>query len=258
MRFASLLLSMSMLPLLAHATSFDCAKKSTDTEWKICKDDTLGSLDSLVADAYAQLVKLAAPGDLDHIRQAQRTWLIARDRRCSDKYDCIEALATRLLTIKKEISPLLLSMAVSKYDNMNQLIWNDEFEHFIHVFFGDLRGNEWNREYFVSAQASNFLGGPPEPLQKMGNIVVGSACRAHSCDEKGIVVFDTVTRDALFGLVSFTDAAGIRRTESTVLVYYRNKQFLATHHGLLEKYMNQLAGQSKYLTVLVPSPSPAQ
>jgi uncharacterized protein len=240
------------LPLWSQGASFDCAKKKQDIEYAICKDDALGTLDALLADSYATLLKMSNPNDAQRVKQAQRAWLAERNGQCVDLYQCMEAHARRLVDIKQQISPMLLSEKIARYKTMNDLAWDSDFQHFTRGYFGGMKVREYNRDFLVADNAENALGGPPEDLQKIGNIVVGMACQAHSCPNKGIFVFDVVSRDALYGISSFTDAAGQQRPGSTVLVYYKNEQFLREHKDLLERNMAALAGPSTFITVKVP------
>ncbi len=64
-------------------TSYDCTKALTDTESAICHVDTLADLDIEMSDLYKSLLtKLTGP-EREALRQEQRQWLAARDKRCT-------------------------------------------------------------------------------------------------------------------------------------------------------------------------------
>ena len=73
--------------------------------------------------------------------------------------------------------------------NMNQLVWEPGFEKAVDEFFGAERGDFFWTDGPVSEQAIAGLGGPPNDLERLGGgLVMGSACRAHSCDERAAVI----------------------------------------------------------------------
>jgi hypothetical protein len=71
----------------------------------------------------------------------------------------------------------------------NELMWAPGTETALKGFFGTARGDYLMPNALVWKQAREALGGPPEaPLRlKDGNLLF-SACRAHSCPEKGAMV----------------------------------------------------------------------
>lgn len=76
-------------------------------------------------------------------------------------------------------------------DNTNQLIWNRVFEASLRHFFGHRRANYlYNGDPLVSNQAIAVLGGPPDTPERIGDLWRFTACRAHSCPEKGAAVLE--------------------------------------------------------------------
>lgn len=73
--------------------------------------------------------------------------------------------------------------------NMNQLVWEPGFEEALDDFFGAERGDFYWPDGPVSEQVLVGLGGPPNDLERLGGgLVMGSACRAHSCPERAAVI----------------------------------------------------------------------
>ena len=71
----------------------------------------------------------------------------------------------------------------------NELMWAKGTEPALQTFFGKARGDYLMPDTLVWKQAREALGGPPDaPLRlKDGNLLF-TACRAHSCPEKGALV----------------------------------------------------------------------
>ena len=79
--------------------------------------------------------------------------------------------------------------------NTNELIWNKAFETSLRKFFGNRRADYlyYEGHPLVADQAIEVLGGPPDVPQRIGDLWRFTACRAHSCPEKGAAV---LTSDA--------------------------------------------------------------
>lgn len=70
----------------------------------------------------------------------------------------------------------------------NELVWSQAFESAVRRFLGDRRANYLYGRGRVSDQAIDVLGGPPDRPTKIGRFWRFTACRAHSCSEKGAAV----------------------------------------------------------------------
>ena len=107
------------------------------------------------------------------------------------------AISTASMPSKAECSPS--SLAACR--NTNQLIWNAQFQPAIWRFLGFRRAAFLGRRTFVADQIIEVLGGPPDPPQKIGALYRFTACRAHSCDEKGVAVLDADGRIDALGIL---------------------------------------------------------
>lgn len=88
--------------------------------------------------------------------------------------------------------------------NMNQLVWEPGFEEAVGDFFGAERGEFFWTDGPVSEQAIAGLGGPPNDLERLrGGLVMGSACRAHSCDERAAVIVQCPSTIVAVGVKHF-------------------------------------------------------
>lgn len=88
--------------------------------------------------------------------------------------------------------------------DMNQLVWARGFEEALDDFFGAERGVYYWADAPVSEQVLSGLGGPPNDLERLrGGLVMGSACRAHSCDERAAVIVQCPSTIVAVGVKHF-------------------------------------------------------
>jgi hypothetical protein len=90
---------------------------------------------------------------------------------------------------------------------MNQLVWMPRFEEAVNDFFGAERGVYYWVGGRVSEQVIAGLGGPPNDLERLsGGLVMGSACRAHSCGERAAVIVQCPSTIVAVGVKHFPGA----------------------------------------------------
>lgn len=88
--------------------------------------------------------------------------------------------------------------------DMNQLVWMPGFEEAVDRFFGAERGVFYWTDGSVSEQVIAGLGGPPNDLERLRDgLVMGSACRAHSCDERAAVIVQCPSTIVAVGVKHF-------------------------------------------------------
>ncbi|AIO37321.1 hypothetical protein DM40_5643 [Burkholderia cenocepacia] len=83
---ARILALLTIAPIAAHATGFDCAKAASRTEKTICADAGLSSLDDQLARAWKKTI--AKGGDTAALKAEQLKWLKQRDR-CGGDAPCL-------------------------------------------------------------------------------------------------------------------------------------------------------------------------
>ncbi|WP_375271365.1 hypothetical protein [Sphingomonas sp.] len=89
-------------------------------------------------------------------------------------------------------------------DTTNSLIWSRAFTRDLHAFLGDGTASYLNRNRPVFDQAQEVLGGPPDdPVRLADRSWMFTACRAHSCAEKGAVVLTPAGRIVAVGILHF-------------------------------------------------------
>jgi len=93
------------------------------------------------------------------------------------------------------------------YTDMNDLVWEPVYKELVNRRFGCLRSNATrnaDRGWTLADDIAAMLGGPPADFRIVdGRFVVGSACRAHSCPEKGLLIADLLERRVTFGLLHY-------------------------------------------------------
>jgi uncharacterized protein YecT (DUF1311 family) len=89
-----------------YPTSFDCTKRLTEVEQKICHVDSLAALDVQLNTLYKSLLaKLTGP-ERDALRDEQRKWLAAREKTCNYKmwFGCLtDYYQKRIAELKNRI-----------------------------------------------------------------------------------------------------------------------------------------------------------
>jgi uncharacterized protein len=79
-----------LLPLAALAASYDCTRASTAAEIAVCDNPSLNRLDEELAVTYRSLLDRLPPHQAAHLRDDQRSWLVARDS-CGADVRCLRA-----------------------------------------------------------------------------------------------------------------------------------------------------------------------
>jgi hypothetical protein len=72
----------------------------------------------------------------------------------------------------------------------NRLVWDKGFQRAVKRFVGPRRASYLDKTDSVADQILEVLGGPPDEPDMIGARYRFTACRAHSCDEKGAAVLE--------------------------------------------------------------------
>jgi hypothetical protein len=75
-------------------------------------------------------------------------------------------------------------------EDTNRLVWDAGFRRAVKRFLGPRRASYVDHRGLVAGQMIDVLGGPPDPPDMIGERFRFTACRAHSCDEKGAAVLE--------------------------------------------------------------------
>ena len=79
-----------LLPLAAFAASYDCTRADTAAEIAVCDNPGLNRMDEDLAVTYRSLLDRLPPRQAAHLRDDQRSWLVARDS-CGADVRCLRA-----------------------------------------------------------------------------------------------------------------------------------------------------------------------
>ncbi|MDG4597321.1 MAG: lysozyme inhibitor LprI family protein [Candidatus Contendobacter sp.] len=79
-----------LLPLATFAASYDCTRASTAAEIAVCDNPSLSRMDEDLAVTYRSLLDRLPPRQAAHLRDDQRSWLVARDS-CGADVRCLRA-----------------------------------------------------------------------------------------------------------------------------------------------------------------------
>ena len=90
--------------------------------------------------------------------------------------------------------------------NTNHLVLGKQFSQLTKKFFGNMHDKYLsNKNFLTSNTLIQGLGGSPDEIQFVENrYIVATACRAHSCEEKGFVIIDSKTNDTAYALVHYS------------------------------------------------------
>jgi hypothetical protein len=95
--------------------------------------------------------------------------------------------------------------------NTNQLVDDPQFAGALRRFFGDARGDYLQPNAPLADQVAEALHGPPEDRKGLATgDWLFTACRAHSCPEKGAVIVTQTGRILAAGLMNFNCRASVQ------------------------------------------------
>lgn len=115
---------------------------------------------------------------------------------------------------------------VSKFQNTNQLIWDEGFRSHIQQFFGDKKEDYfWNAP--IAEQVRAGFGGPSDDIaQPAPNTYLASACRQNSCPEKSAYI--TNGTQELFAIISFfctdTNKQLTYKDEGCLVIFFKKEE----------------------------------
>lgn len=99
----------------------------------------------------------------------------------------IAYLAALALTVAQPDPPRCALARLDACRTAGELVWDRAFRRAVRAFLG-----QGNADYLYHGRLADqqfaVLGGPPETSVRMGDLYRFTACRAHSCDEKGVAV----------------------------------------------------------------------
>ncbi|HZZ67558.1 MAG TPA: hypothetical protein VFE18_05240 [Phenylobacterium sp.] len=117
------------------------------------------------------------------------------------------ALAALLLAAAPAPPPSSSACALTHLgdcSDTNRLVWAPGFRAAVTRFFDGAQGDHLYPGGDMADQAMEALGGPPDPSKRLATgSWLFTACRAHSCPEKGAAVLTPQGRILAIGLLNF-------------------------------------------------------
>ena len=109
-----------------------------------------------------------------------------------------------LLLMLATASPVCVPARPATCADTNMLVLSPAFRPRLASFLGRTRGSYLDRDGPVIDQAIEVLHGPPDPPKRLTDgSWLFTACRAHSCPEKGAVALSKTGQVLAFGILSF-------------------------------------------------------
>lgn len=87
----------------------------------------------------------------------------------------------------------------------NSLIWDNRFSKIVDLVIPESESNLLGFKSTIKSNFSEVIGGPPNDVSfsYRNRYMTISACRHHSCDEKGFMWFDLETNKGLIAIINF-------------------------------------------------------
>ena len=111
-----------------------------------------------------------------------------------------------------------LATRPARCGNTNALLWSDGFKDKVARYLGDRRrtylAHPDGREgpdatgMTVAEAMLEVLGGPPDDMQRLGPYYLFTACRAHSCSEKGLALLGGDGQIVALGILHYWNLPG--------------------------------------------------
>jgi len=239
-----------------YSASFDCKKAQTEVENLICSDDDLSVLDVMLSKNYQKLLNNSSSTDKSELKANQRNWLKIRNNNCTYINSCMYIYSKRILKLKNDLFTSRLKQEIIELNNTNELIWNKDFINFINSYFSNHRSNLISKnKKLTKLQIIELLSGPPHNLNHKDNLIIGGACRAHSCSEKAFFILNKKTLETMFGVINFITNNGDIVNEAIFTVFYKNDKFYNTHIDTLKKVVKKYSQFNEIKKVKINIPN---
>ena len=124
----------------------------------------------------------------------------------------------------------------------NQLVWAQGFTDKVEKFLGTEPGNFLYSKpnVLASNDAMEVLGGPPDrPVSVADGMTLFSACRSHSCSEKGAIFFDVPGNVVAIGVAHFACMSGRCDDDYTLTIFIRDETMRVKATSILSNWLNE-------------------
>lgn len=126
----------------------------------------------------------------------------------------------------------------------NDIVWDHGFQAELRDFTHDLPSRYYRSPSFY-AQARDLLGGPPDHRRRIGpGRHLFTACRPHSCDEKGAVVVNAQGQITARGLLVYDIPEGDGPWTPLLLLYLRQGVQLGSEATAIKEWASRATSES--------------
>lgn len=249
-----LLAVLSVTPsFFIQAASFDCAKATSAAEKMICQDPILNTLDEILGEQYKELRSQLDQPQQQALKQEQLTWWERRDGQCSlGASKCIPTYGQRIGELRYQIALESLKRELPQAKTMAALINNPNYHEFLAaryaLFDSVFETEDYVLEMWATVSMYHALQGTPDELVVENGLIFGSACEPMNCQDKGFVLIDPQTLDAVFGVISFKDKFDRYFSDKPQLIlFYNNDEFFEKNLAMM---VNKVKATTKVTKVI--------
>lgn len=102
----------------------------------------------------------------------------------------------------------LAENAAPRFKTANDLVWDAQFQALLKADLTDVSGALLGKPQPLSETLLSVLGGPDDAIVRLDGWTIASACRQHSCDEKGLFAADVKTGARGYAVIGYFTHAG--------------------------------------------------
>ncbi|MGF1725538.1 lysozyme inhibitor LprI family protein [Photobacterium nomapromontoriensis] len=256
MNYPWLLVVLAITPVFtSQAASFDCSKAASPAEKMICQDPILNTFDEILGEQYKALRSQLTPVQKQVLREEQLTWWEERDRQCSlGVSKCIPSYGQRIGELRYKIALESFKQALPHVTTMAQLINSPNYHEFLasrySLFDNIFETDDYVKEMWATISMYHALQGTPGEFSVENGLIFGSACEPTHCEEKGFILVDINTLDAVFGIISFRDKLDrYFRDKPQLILFYNNDDFFEQNASMMIEKVKVTTQVEKVISV---------
>ncbi|AEG02813.1 hypothetical protein [Methylomonas methanica] len=102
----------------------------------------------------------------------------------------------------------LAENAAPRFKTTNDLVWDAQFQALLKADLTDVSGALLGKPQPLSETLLSVLGGPDDAIVRPDGWIIASACRQHSCDEKGLFAADVKSGARGYAVIGYFTHAG--------------------------------------------------
>lgn len=132
----------------------------------------------------------------------------------------ISPISARAEPVKAAQLKFLAENAGQHFETTNDLVWDAQFQALLKADLADVSGAQLGKPQALSETLLSVLGGPDDVIVRSDGWISASACRQHSCDEKGLFAADTETGARGYAVIGYFTRSGAYSDGRPVLTLF--------------------------------------